>query len=248
MSDHYDALGMSTGSPEITRAVAIRHVPHEGLGAIEGALIDAGIVYQYGHPTEISGLPDYDYLIILGGPWSVYDGFPWLDAELQLIREAMEKNIPILGICLGAQLIATALGAEVRPCGPKEIGWYPLRLTEEGGNDALLGHLGEEETVFQWHGDMFDIPAGAVHLAASPLCRNQAFRYGDSVWALQFHLEVTPPMVEQWLTEPDNEAEVRQAFGSGHFDQVRGDTPKYADRLGELGARAFKAFIASGRK
>lgn len=239
---------MGTESSEITRAVGIRHVPHEGLGAIEGALIDAGIVYQYCHPTEIDGLPDHDYLIILGGPWSVYDDFPWLEAELKLIRQAMDKNIPILGICLGAQLIATALGAEVKPCGPKEIGWYPLKLTDEGRSDALLGHLEPVETVFQWHGDMFDIPAGAAHLATSPLCRNQAFRYGDNVWALQFHLEVTPPMVEQWLTEPDNEEEVRKAFGSSHFDQVMSDTPLYAGRLSELGARAFEAFIASGRK
>lgn len=239
---------MISESPEIPRAVAIRHVPHEGLGAIEGALIDAGVVYHYSHPTEIDELPDYDYLIILGGPWSVYDDFPWLEAELKLIRRAMEKNVPILGICLGAQLIATALGAEVKPCGPREIGWYPLKLTDEGRSDALLGHLEAEETVFQWHGDMFDIPAGAAHLAASPLCRNQAFRYGDNVWALQFHLEVTPPMVEEWLTEPDNEAEVRKAFGSSHSDQVRTDTPLYAGRLSELGARAFQAFIASGKK
>lgn len=227
-------------------AAVIRHVPHEGLGLIEESLAAAGVSHCYYHPSETdSDMGRFDYLVILGGPWSVYDNFPWLEAETELIKQTIEKGIPLLGICLGAQLIARTLGAIVSPCDTKEIGWYPLNLTGAGSSDNVLGNLEAEETVFQWHGDTFDIPEGAEHLASSPNCTNQAFRYGDSTWALQFHLEVTPEMVNTWLEVPENQLEVQTAFGNSKSEEIKKDTASHAGRLNELGARAFASFLES---
>lgn len=235
---------MNTESANNPVAAVIRHVPHEGLGLIEESLAAAGVSHRYYHPSEVNGdMGRLDYLIILGGPWSVYDNFPWLEAETELIEHAIDKGIPLLGICLGAQLIARTLGAKVAPCGFKEIGWYPLNLTGDGSSDNVMGNLEAEETVFQWHGDTFDIPEAAVHLASSPNCPNQAFRYGDSTWALQFHLEVTPEMVNAWLEVPENQLEVQAAFGNSKSEEIKKDTGIYAERLNELGARAFRSFL-----
>lgn len=226
------------------KAAVIRHVPHEGLGTIENSLTQAGINYHYFHPAELDrDIGRFDYLIILGGPWSVYDDFPWLEAETELIEAAIDRKIPLLGICLGAQLIAKTLGALVAPCDTKEIGWYPLNLTDDGREDGLMGNLEPEETVFQWHGDTFDIPAGAVHLASSPYCPNQAFRYGDHTWALQFHLEVTADMVNEWLVVPENQLEVKTAFGDDAFEKIKKDSLTYTKRLNHLGAGVFAAFL-----
>ncbi len=225
-------------------AAVIRHVPHEDLGLIEAALAGAGIGYRYYGPDELAAIPaGYDFLIILGGPWSLYDNYPWLKSETAFVRAAIDAGIPVLGICLGAQLIAASLGADVLPCGAREIGWYGIELTPEGVQDALMGRLHPEETVFQWHGDTFELPAGAVHLAASPLCRNQAFRYGDKVYALQFHLEVTAAMVAEWLAVPGNREEVRSLHGEDGGDAIRSGSTRHAERLAAAGGRVFEEFM-----
>jgi GMP synthase-like glutamine amidotransferase len=180
----------------------------------------------------------------MGGPWSLYENYPWLEPETKLIRRAVETDLPVLGICLGAQLIAAALGANVMPCGSKEIGWYPLKLTAAGHEDPLLSCLSLNETVFQWHGDTFEIPEGAKLLASSPFCDHQAFRYGKSTYALQFHLEVTPFIIEEWLQVPENQAEL-SALGLTAAEISKG-SEIHSQRLQALAECFFDAFLKLG--
>ena len=195
------------------RTLAFRHVPFEGLGLIEPALkarhieVNYADLYQAG--ARLPEIAAYDALIFLGGPMSVNDGLPFLQQEMEFIRQAAARREPILGICLGAQLIARALGAAVRRNSAKEIGWYDLRFTEGAGGDRLFDGL-SRETVFHWHGEIFDLPAGAELLASSDLCRNQAFRVGEGVYGLQFHLEVTPEMIADWCAQDENGGDVRE--------------------------------------
>ena len=195
------------------RTLAFRHVPFEGLGLIEPVLkarhieVNYADLYQAG--ARLPEIAAYDALIFLGGPMSVNDGLPFLQQEMEFIRQAAARRQPILGICLGAQLIARALGAAVRRNSAKEIGWYDLRFTEGAGGDRLFDGL-SRETVFHWHGETFDLPAGAELLASSDLCRNQAFRVGEGVYGLQFHLEVTPEMIADWCAQDENGGDVRE--------------------------------------
>lgn len=140
-------------------------------------------------------------LIFLGGPMSVNDEahYSYLVAEKALIRTALARQTPILGVCLGAQLVAAAAGARVYPAPQPEIGWAPITLTADGQQDALLGGLATLAAVFHWHGETFDVPAGATGLAASAVVPNQAFRLGSHVYALQFHLEVDQSMIASWM-------------------------------------------------
>ncbi len=143
--------------------------------------------------ARLPELDDFDCLVIMGGPMGANDEaeFPWLAAEKQLIRAAIGARRPILGICLGAQLVAASLGARILRNQHREIGWAPIWLTEEGSGADLFSHIPEELEVFHWHGDTFEIPRGAVNLAQSAGCRHQAFIYGTNVVGIQFHLEVT---------------------------------------------------------
>ncbi len=147
------------------------------------------------------GLQGYSGLIIMGGPMNVYEEgkYSFVKDEDLLIKEALKSGIPTLGICLGSQLIAKAAGANVYKEQEKEIGWYEVGLTEEGRGDRIFSMFEDRFTVFQWHGDTFDLPDGAVLLAENDLY-NQAFRVGNA-YGLQFHLEVTEGMIEDWMRE-----------------------------------------------
>jgi GMP synthase (glutamine-hydrolysing) len=195
------------------RVLAFRHVPFEGLGLIEPVLqarqieLDYADLYQAG--STIPDAESYDALIFLGGPMSVNDDLAYLRREMEIIRSAVARRQPTLGICLGAQLIAKALGATVRRNAKKEIGWYGLHFTEAAADDVVFRGL-RVETVFHWHGETFDLPPGAELLAWSELCRNQAFRIGENVYAMQFHLEVTPAMIGDWCVQDENCGDVRE--------------------------------------
>jgi GMP synthase (glutamine-hydrolysing) len=153
---------------------------------------------------------------------------------MEFIRHATAQGQPVLGICLGAQLIAGALGATVRRNTSKEIGWYDLHFTEAAASDPLFGGL-SRETVFHWHGETFDLPPGAELLAWSDLSRNQAFRIGAGVYALQFHLEVTPHMIADWCVQDENDRDVREL--------ERAIDPRYgAIRLEALSTQVFGAW------
>ena len=189
------------GSNEMKNLLAIRHVPFEDLGSLAPVLDAAGYRIQYADaPTadfdRIARQP-WDLLVVLGGPISSNDTehFPFLLRELQLIEAQLDKSLPVLGICLGSQLLARVFGARVQPAGQTEIGWHALTLTDTGQGSPLR-HL--SAPVFHWHGETFDIPDGAIRLAGSELCANQAFSVGTRTLALQFHPEVTAAGLEQW--------------------------------------------------
>lgn len=180
----------------------LQHVPFEGLGSIEPWLLARGAQISHTRFFEACSLPDLDsvdFIIAMGGPMSVNDEatLPWLAPEKQFIREAIQQGVAVLGICLGAQLIASALGARVYAGQQREIGWFDLEAVPNGGGTFAFP---QATPVFHWHGETFDLPAGAVHLARSAACENQAFQIGDHVMGLQFHLEMTPASAAAIIT------------------------------------------------
>lgn len=184
------------------RAHVLQHVPFEGLGSIEAWLHARHAQVAYTRFFEDPSLPTldgFDLLIALGGPMSVNDEkrLPWLRAEKQLVAQSIVAGKPVLGICLGAQLIANALGARVYPGPNKEIGWFPIQAAGAPG-DVLT--FPPECLAFHWHGETFDLPPGAVRLARSAACANQAFQVGDRAIGLQFHLETTPDSADALIT------------------------------------------------
>jgi GMP synthase-like glutamine amidotransferase len=186
------------------KVLAFRHVPFESLGMIADSLDEHEITCEYVDLYRDARSPDAraaDGLIFMGGPMSANDDLPYIRQELELIGEAFSRGLPILGVCLGSQLIAKALGARVYQNGVPEIGWYPVDWTAAAARDRLHQGLSAPETVFHWHGETFDLPPGAELLASSDVCRNQAYRVGANVYGLQYHLEVTPEMLEDWRTE-----------------------------------------------
>jgi GMP synthase (glutamine-hydrolysing) len=193
---------------------AFRHVGFEHLGLIAPALQSRGLAVQYvdmfdGAPPP-QRIGDAAGLIFMGGPMSANDDLPYLRAELALIERAAQAGTPVLGVCLGAQLIAKALGARVYRNRVKEIGWFPVSWTPAAASDPLFAGLSDAETVFHWHSETFDLPPGAELLARSEACSHQAFRVGANVYGLQFHLEVTPEMIADWVTQDQNCGDVRE--------------------------------------
>ena len=178
------------------KLTCLQHVPFEG-PALVGSWAAANHIELQGvalyDGQDLPRPDDVDGLVVMGGPMGVNDRdtLPWMPPEMKLIADTIARHKPVLGICLGAQLIAAALGASVYPNPKKEIGWHPVEKTAQA-NDAVFGQaLSQRFTAFHWHGDTFDLPQGAVHLAQTHACRNQAFALGDTVLGLQFHLEVT---------------------------------------------------------
>ncbi|WP_143305244.1 type 1 glutamine amidotransferase [Chitinophaga vietnamensis] len=175
-----------------------QHVPFEGLACIEDWIKQEGHrltgTRWYEATADTAPLVDADWLIIMGGPMGVYeaDQYPWMAGEITLIREAIQQNKKVLGICLGSQLLAAALGAKVYPHTQIELGIYPIDFTFQDNAAPLIDVLPQHMDTFHFHGDTFDIPANATRFAASSACNNQAFIYGDRVIGLQFHMEVTP--------------------------------------------------------
>ncbi len=188
----------------------LQHAPFEGPASI------AGWVRRRGHTLAatklfqdqaLPGIEDFDWLVVLGGPMGVQDEspHPWLKEEKKLLERTVRAGKPVLGVCLGAQLLAHVLGAKVYRNGHQETGWFPVRRASGTLFPARF-------TAFHWHGDTFDLPTGAVHLAASDGCRNQAFECGLA-WGLQFHLEVTPSSVRALIQNCSAD------IGSGPFEQ-----------------------------
>lgn len=232
------------------KLLVCQHVAYEPLGTLDPLFRKSGFRIRYVNfgrqPDAQPSITGYDGLVILGGPMNVDETaqHPHLNHEVEMIRQALQRNIPILGICLGAQLIAKALGARVTKNRVKEIGWYDVALTREGKSDPVLKHFQPVEKIFQWHGDTFDIPAGAVHLVSSPLCANQAFRYGERVYALQFHLEVDERMIERWLKVPDHVRELDDPNDTTiDVGAIRRETPLCIERLKNLSDKTFGEFI-----
>jgi len=188
----------------------LKNIQTEGPGTIEEFLKEHSIKYQIveWYKGQVQVEPDpFTHLVIMGGPMAVYemDKYPFLRTEAEMIEKFIKQQKHVLGICLGAQMIAHVLGAKVYPGNEKEIGWYYIQLTDDALKDNVMASLRIEHTskaeVFQWHGDTFELPYGAIRLASSELYPNQAFRYRDNVYALQFHIEVTPQMLKDWFAD-----------------------------------------------
>jgi GMP synthase-like glutamine amidotransferase len=233
------------GDP-MEEVLVFQHDPFEDLGFFAEVLDKQGTEYRvlrlfHGEmPTE-----DWQHigaLIILGGPMNVgeEENFPFLRWEKRIIRAAIDEAVPVLGVCLGAQLIAATLGARVFHGPVKEIGWSSVSITPHGQVDSLLGYLPESATVFQWHGDGFELPDGAIHLASSVNYKNQAFRVGRLIYGLQFHLEVTPSMIERWIDERSKDLALAPYVQA---DKILADTRNYAAALKYYGERFLSEFL-----
>lgn len=217
------------------RALVLQHVALEGPGAIAGALAAEGVALDVVRADRADPVPrepgGHVALVVMGGPMGVYeaDRHPFLREELGLVERFLAAGRPVLGVCLGSQLLAAALGARVFPSGGQEIGWAPVELLPGAAGDPLLGAAPRTFTPLHWHGDVFDLPAGAVALARSARTGVQAFRHGARAFGLLFHLEADAAQV----------AALVEAFPDDlHRAGVDGRTvvAEAADRLGALAA------------
>lgn len=200
--------------------LVLRHEVFEHLGHFAEPLADRNPVYHdLGEPIPQG---NYNGVVVLGGPMSANDPLPGLKDELAVIDKALTAGAPLLGICLGSQLIAKALGAPVYRNRALEIGWEPVYFTDAGRSDPLFSGMPSPQTFFHWHGETFDLPLGATSLAWSGKTRHQAYRYGSNVYGIQFHPEVTDEMVGQWMAAPVNCGDVAALDGpvnEGAVDQ-----------------------------
>lgn len=225
----------------------LKNVSTEGPGTIEDFLREQGIPYRIVE-LEKEAVPhpdEFDTLVMMGGPMSVNEEeiYPYIKRERELVKEFIAGGKRVFGVCLGAQIMAKALGAEVYVGPEKEIGWYDIELTEDGIRDPLMkklavhpraGDFWKRFRVFHWHGETFDVPSGAVRLAKSALYPNQAFRYGSYAYAFQFHIEVKKEMIYEWLKdEPVNRDELRKLTEAIYED--------YAGRAMNF----YKAFLSN---
>lgn len=228
--------------------LAIRHARHEGLGSLERVFEEAKIDYCYldvfEDPKIQTDLSKAAGLVVLGGSMGVYeqDQYPFLKKEIELLKEALRQEIPTLGICLGSQLLAAAGGARVYRGPRKEIGWFPIRLKAEAREDRLLKHLPRETMVFHWHGDTFELPRDAQLLAGSERYLNQAFRLGEKAWGLQFHLEITEPMIREWIDQTEEASQT--ASHDWNACDVLTQTPCFLPEMETLAERVFGEFVS----
>ena len=225
--------------------VAIRHLAFEDLGSFERVLQDAGYAVRYVDapvvdPGDIAALSP-ELLVVLGAPLGANDeaNYPFLASELALLEKRLERNLPTLGICLGGQLMARALGAQVAPGVRPEIGWQPLQLTASGVQSPLR-HFGEAP-VFHWHSDAFDLPEFAVPLASTPDCPHQAFAVGANLLGLQFHPEVTARGLEAWYV---GHYRALQDESAPAVEALRAAAARHASQLHENGRQFLEAWLA----
>lgn len=213
----------------------LRHVPDESPGHLAASLHRFHLPYScydlYLSPSIPAPILDAPALILLGGPQSVNARLPFLTLEAQIVEHFLKHDRPILAICLGAQILAHVLGAAIRPCPIPEIGFFPTTALPPAANDRLFSAW-TEEPVFHWHNETFDIPHSAAPLASSALCPNQAFRYSDCAWGVQFHLEVMPQQIATWLAED-------AASGPARELAVPLDPNLHAARLATLAGNFF---------
>jgi GMP synthase (glutamine-hydrolysing) len=209
--------------------LVLQHIACEPPGAFEDVMVERGLAIQRVELDEGEPLPPtlegIDAVVAMGGPMSVNDEseHPWLVAEKRLIREAVEGGLPFWGSCLGVQLLASSLGARVHAGNEPEVGVLPVFPAEATAADPVLGPLAWPRPTLQWHGDTFDLPVGATLLATSPAYVNQAFRVGDLAYGVQFHVEVTAEMADEWGRVPAYERAARAVLGDGGLERLLAD-------------------------
>ena len=232
----------------MTTVLALRHVPFEDLGLLAPILEEAGAGIRYVEvPTADLTQIDIkapDLVVVLGGPIGAYedDDYPFLKPEIALIESRLRADLPTLGLCLGSQLMARALGARVYKGPAKEIGWSALALTDAGKTSSLKHLDGAKTAVLHWHGDTFDLPDGATRLASTEICRNQAFSWGKSVLALQFHAEAMGRALEAWFVGHTGEIAATEGIS---VKTLREDTARWTPVLEPLARRFFKEWLQS---
>jgi len=234
----------------MAKVLVFQHVPAEPLGTLDPMLRDRGHRIRYinfhRHPDAVPDVSRYDALIVLGGPQMPDEGdrYPHLRVEMRCIEQALARGMPLLGICLGAQLLAYTLGSGVRALDRGEIGWYELSPTQQAPADPLFCALFEPHPVFQWHGYTFDLPAGAVHLARTETCENQAFRYGLNAYGMQFHLELDERLINRWLNHPDYQRDLQRQGRSDDVESIREQTHRLIPQSISLSEEVFGRFLA----
>jgi GMP synthase (glutamine-hydrolysing) len=225
----------------------LQHIQCETPGIISDCLQAADIDMRFVRTFEENPIPSnldtQAGLIVMGGPMSVYDHerFPSLLEEQRLIEKALKDDKPVLGVCLGSQLLAATLGAEVKSGAQKEIGWHPVTLMESAATDSLWKELPERFTAYHWHGDVFDLPQGAVSLASSEMTPWQGFRYGVHAYGFLFHMEVTEKIIKNMVAEFQDELK-EQRITTGSIIQKTGD---YLTELQTIGGKVFRRWVKS---
>ncbi len=231
------------------RLLVFQHVAAEPLGTLDPLIRARGHRIRFHnferHPEARPSVDRYRGLIVLGGPMNVEDQHrrPHLKTELRAIEDALRQEKPVLGICLGAQLLANVLGAPVRRHEQREIGWYPLETTDAGCRDPVLGVLGHGAPVFQWHSRTYALPAGAHQLARTATCEQQAFRWGRAAYGFQFHLEADAALIERWLALPVYQRELADAALGRDEEAIRRDTAASIGPTQRLADAVFNNFL-----
>ncbi|MEJ2298338.1 MAG: gamma-glutamyl-gamma-aminobutyrate hydrolase family protein [Woeseiaceae bacterium] len=231
------------------KVLVFQHVPYEPLGTLDPLLKEAGFRLRYVNfgrePRQRPALDRYEALIVLGGPMNSdqIDTYPNLITEVEIIREAVSRGMSVLGICLGAQLLARALGGSVARNKVREIGWYDVEVTAAGRDDPVLSTFAPRQEVFQWHEDGISLPPGAELLASSPASPVQAFRFGEHAYGFQFHLEANLPLIERWLAVPAHQASLQEEAGSIDPEQIRRRAATSVAPLEALSRETFSRWI-----
>jgi GMP synthase (glutamine-hydrolysing) len=220
----------------------IKHVAREGPGRVDGISNEMGLAIEI-HPVcdgaaVPARLPDGDLLVVMGGPMSVADV---ADREIDLVSTCLANDRPVLGICLGAQLMALALGAHVYRAREREVGWGPVTFAAGTSEEPVLAAMNPEEVVLHWHGDTFDLPRGATLLASTAVCPNQMFRAGQRAFGLQFHVEVEAEDIAAWVREDADF--VRAALGPGGPGKILADTLRFEPDHRQVGDRLIRNLI-----
>jgi GMP synthase (glutamine-hydrolysing) len=228
--------------------LVLQHIACEPPGVYEDVLVERGATVHTVELDEGERLPDrreFDGIVAMGGPMSANDEeeLPWLRTEKAFIDEAVRAGTPFFGACLGVQLLAASLGGEVTPGPAPEVGLLPVFLTDAAATDPLFADLPRELLTLQWHGDTFSLPEGAVLLASSPAYPNQAFRWGRSAYGVQFHLELSREMAEEWTRVPAYAEALARVLGPGSETALVDELAARAEELRSHGRRMFEGWL-----
>ena len=227
--------------------LVLQHIACDPPGVYEDVRREYGARLHRVELDEGETLPqhrDFAAVVVMGGPMGAYDGdsFPWLHAEQRFLRDAITAGVPVFGACLGAQLLAASLGARVYRAPSPEVGILPVELTAAGRRDRVTSRLPPRFPTLQWHSDAFELPAGATLLASSRAYRNQAFRVGQATYGVQFHLEVTGTIAEEWAAVPAYARALEAVLGSGAIDALLADFAAERELMQQHARTLFEAW------